>query len=540
MVNEYIDPREWTVYPPEEDAGRLKRYEECRALLMGDHSDVFCHDGLRLHKPKSELSKVLNAVYDAMEGANVIYVASNYCKVASQLFANMLFGTPPKAHVEEDGGQRQKRITKIMENNMLDMVNHQQAVEASCLGDAYYRVRWGKMANWREEGVIIEPLVADNVWPILNPGNIKDNQGYCVTNTVEVDGKKYLYRETHLPWRITYALHELDGGKIGAQVPLDIVDTYAELWALGGQPGYSWDGDTLQYETGYPGLLVEHVPNWTKPELFFGISDYTPDVVSNQAAINEMQTGILRTCLKHMDPKLALPEGTLEQDREGRWFIRRSDMEVIEVPGEVAAALPKYITWDAKLEAATANINACFDAMMLSLGISPAIFGLGKYGMADSGTALKLRMTQTLWLVGQKRMYFDAALKNILYAAQFLDGRFGPESYEPLDVSITWPDPLPQDLEAQSEAMSKLVTNGLYSRETAIAQVQSLEGEALQSEVDRVNNDRIGTWITTVGLPLLTSGTVSNEQFVALFNAQTALDVDIVAQEEPEGFPEEE
>ncbi|MDL2257577.1 phage portal protein [Eubacteriales bacterium OttesenSCG-928-K08] len=525
----YADPREWTEYPPENVRTRHEEYETYRNLLMGRHKDVFCNNTKNIHHKRSETALMHDAA--ALYDDGDLYVSANYCKMASQIFANILFGTPPKYRIEAEGAGidaiQQQRIDQIAIDNMLSVTNHQQEVEASHLGGAVYRLRWGKMNNWRTDGVIIEALPVDVYEPILSPDNIKDNQGGVLSFPFEYNGANYLYREIYEPGKISYMLNEMMGNSIGAQIPLESVPFYAHITdaAKAGNDNYHMDGNTVIFETDYPGMFIEYVPNWTKPDLYFGISDYSPDVISNQCAINAIKTGILRVCLKHMDPKLALPEGLMTQDpMTGKWYIQKEDMEAIEVPDAVASALPRYVTWDAKLDAAQLNIDACFEAMMMSMQISPAVFGWEKYGQADSAAALKLRMTLTLWMVSQKRTYFDAALKNILYAAQYLDGRYGAAKYEPMEVSITWPDPLPVDESTEASALKTMLGSKLISVETAVSRIQGIEGEALENELNLIAKDNRAQQIVELG-QLAAYQAISPDAMLRIYRGENIEDV---------------
>lgn len=491
---EYIDPREWREFPPKSEIHRLNQYQTYKNLLLGNHREVFADGDAGKYAQRPEIAKVLDAGAVAMGSSCETYVMANYCGMASRIFANILFGKQPTISVGEKDAVHQLRMDKIITDNMLGIINHQQAINASAAGDAVYRIRWGKMLNWRKEGVIIEALPPGVYFPHITPGNVKDYNGATIAVPLKHAGQKYLYKEIHTPGQVRYELWRLDGNTLVAAVPLDTVPAYAHL--LDGTEQYGnvqRDGDAVIYETGHPGLLVEHVPNWTLPDQFFGISDYSPDVIANQGAINTSLSGILRVILKHMDPKLVLPPGTLQYDEAtGKWYALKEDMETIEVPAEVGAVLPRYVTWDAQLEAARANVDACFEAMMMSFQISPTILGWEKYGAADSAAALKLRMTLTLWNAGQKRAYFDAALKNILYAAQYLDGLYGPVRYEPEEVSITWPEPLPIDDAANTTMHIARYAGGVQSLETTVKAVQAIDGDALTDELARITADAAG------------------------------------------------
>lgn len=523
MVNEYISPDEWIKFPPDFDKPRLKEYEDNNDLLEGRHFKVFNKADPRDYN-RPEIAIMADAGRGGRDDCD-IYVMTNYCKMASLLFANILFGTPPTFRVKNE--KAQERLDLIVRNNMLDVTNHEQEIMASALGDAVYRVRWGKMNDWTTEGAIIESEPGAVYYPILEPGNIKGCKGVALAFDFKYKGQKYLYKETHKAGEIRYELWEMDGDSLKGAVPLDTVPGYAHLSSLPSEypESYRFEDNSVVYRTDYPGLFVEHVRNWTKPDRFFGISDYSPDIVANQMAINEMQTGILRVCLKHMDPKLIMPSGTLQYDQEsGKWYIQKEDLEVIELPEGVGKTLPRYVTWDAQLGAAKTNIDTCFEAIMMSFGISPSLFSWSNTGQADSAEALKLRLTQTLWVVGQKRMYFDAALKNVLYAAMYLDGKYGPVSYEPEEISITWADPLPTDTKHLAETLAIMQQNKLISQDTAVAQVQEIEGDALEQEIKRIKHDNRASAMIELS-QLVSAGAINPEELLRIYRGE---DIDTV------------
>ena len=97
----------------------------------------------------------------------------------------------------------------------------------------------------------------------------------------------------------------LDGDSIKKQVPLSTIPDYKDL--------------EEEQETGYPGLLVEHIPNWRLDDMFWGISDYH-DLDSLFDALNNRVSRIDSILDKHSDPKLILPPGSMEYDeRLGRY-----------------------------------------------------------------------------------------------------------------------------------------------------------------------------------------------------------------------------
>lgn len=479
----------WESWPPKEDEGRLNLYQLYRAILLGGHREVFTSK--TGWKPNSELSSVVNAAYLKKEKSNSPYVVLNYCKTVATTFASKMFGNSPVYQVSDDKSLAQERLTKIITDNTLNNTNIEQAISSVALGDAVYRVRYGKMRNWKEAMPIIEAIPTKNYYVNTAPDNVKDILGATLAFDFSIGDTKYVKLEIHEPYTITHELWELNGGTLERLIPFeDLAGVFPSLMESLTNDNIDTDevGRIIE-DTGYPGLLVEYVPNFVLTDEFYGHSDYD-NLLSIQDDINRTGTGILQVILKHIDPKLILPPGTMQYDeKRGQWLVVKEDMEVVEVPAEVGAILPRYLTWDANLGAAKVNMDSLFEAFMIIADISLPMMGITKYGSAESADAIELKMTQTTDAVDRKRMYYDTALKNILYAAQWLDVHYGGQAYEPMEVSIQWPSPVPLGRVAETDMHAKRFDSGLESRRSAVKAVQKLEGKALEAELDEIAED---------------------------------------------------
>lgn len=483
----------WERWPPPLEEWRLAQYALYKTVLLGNHREVFRR--APQHKPTSELSKVVNASYlKGKPNATEPYVVLNYCKKVATTFASKLFGNAPEYRVGGDADLAQQRLQKILIDNTLDNTNIEQAIASVALGDCVYRVRYGKMRNWAEAMPIIEAVPGRNYFAETSPDNIKDVQrARLAFEFTAADGTQYVKLEHHSPGTVVHELWQLTGNTFDKLVPFDTLpDTYgALLQSVQDHDNISMDGSgRILEDTGYPGLLVEYVPNFLLPDEFYGHSDYD-NLLTIQDDINQTGSGILQVILKHIDPKLIMPPGTMKYDaKRGTWLIYKEDLEVVEVPKEVGAVLPRFLTWDASLGAAKANMEALFEAFMIIADISLPMLGLTKYGTAESASAIELKMTDTTDAVQRKRRYYDTALKNVLYAAQWLDVHYGGQAYTPQEVSIQWPSPVPMDRVAETDLHAKRYESGLESQREAVKAVQKLDGEALDAELDAIAEDQ--------------------------------------------------
>jgi len=482
----------WGVFPPKAEADRLTLYDLYRKVLTGDHQAAF--GGASAHKPNSELSRVVNAGFLASQMKREHYVALNFCKTVATTFASKMFGGRVEYRIGKDEDPAQERFKQVIIDNTLDIINIEQAVASTALSGCVYRVRWGKAADWKEEMPVIEAIPAKNYFALAAPDNVKSVYAKVLAFPFDVARKRYVKVEIHEPYTITHELWLMKGQQFDKLVPFDSVRGYEKLVSAvsDGEEQLAnchLDGNRIIEDTGYPGMMVEYVPNFVLPDEYYGHSDYA-NLLSIQSDINESSTGVLRVILKHIDPKLIVPPGTLQYDTaRKRWYVLKEDMETVELDEKVGAVLPRYVTWDAQLGAARANIDALFEAFMIIADVSLSLLGITKYSTAESGDAIELKMAQTTDAVQRKRRYFDTGLKNILYAAQWLDCHYGKNPSMPQEVSITWPSPVPMGASEATRLHAERKREGLESQRTAVRAVLGLDGEALRDEIEAMRSE---------------------------------------------------
>lgn len=447
----------WERWPPEGHNQRLEDYAKYRLLFKGKHDEVYARVQQWMEK---EMDKA------------VVYIVANFAGLISKICADLLFGEQIRVITGEEDSSEQKGIDNIVTSNKLYTRCYEMALSNSFRGDAVFKARFGKPAAWSTEQAIIEAVPPSCCFPDLNGDNVQEMTSCTLAWEKKLGDKKYLRKEIHKPGIIRNELWLLDGRSIKYQVPLNKLDEYANLQE--------------EQETKYPGLLVEHVPNWRLDDMFWGFSDYL-DLESLFDELNNRVSKISRILDKHSDPKLVVPPGLMQWDeRLQRWYIAKEDMQVVEVDQEDVGDLPKYLVWDAQLEAAFKQIDKLLDLLMMMSEVSPAAFGMDMNGVAESGRALKFRLLRTLAKVNRKKLYFDQGLKSVLYAAQVLDVTHGRASYEPTIPRIEWADGLPADPVEQSEIEANRLAAGNTSLESSVRRMDGLDGKALKEELDRI------------------------------------------------------
>ena len=502
------------VWPPDnkETETRLDNYHRSRLLFKGKHQEVYERIQRWLEESQSKWTT---------------YIVCNFAGLISKVSADMLFGEGIRVVVDEDPtSDAQKQVNELFLNNKLATLNYEMALSASWRGEVVYKMRYGAMASWKDDvaRAIIEPGSPGRFFPVIDGDNIRDLKGGVFgnikkgrNNTQASEDRSYLKIERHEPGTIYNELWELDedGKTLGHRVPLRLFPEYADL--------------EEEQDTGYPGLLFTFTPNWRLEDEFWGISDYF-DMETLFDELNNRISRVSAVLDKHEAPRLILPPGIMKWDeRYERWYVEKEDLEAIEIAGEddsVRGDLPKYLTWNAQLPAAFDQIDKLLEMSFLVSETSPDAFGMGERGAAESGRALKFRLLRLLAKINRKKLYFDEALREIIYAALKLEAIHGsgvdPDS---LDIRIEWSDGIPDDPKEQAEIESiRTGKEPTTSVKSAVRRLDKLEGTALEEELEEMEADRSGS---TNILPPETTATPGGGA-----EGRTDLDLDLGLEEE--------
>lgn len=451
----------WTQYPPtEEDCERLVRYEDHRQLYKGAPA-IDRLNGLLLNS-----SKMVRKWAKRLKKQGII---ENYPRAISQISSALLFANPPVITVGDGQGKAQEVLNRLIRQNRLNAIFKESALSQSFRGDVLFRVRRGSLQG-EPERTIIEEVPAYNYFADLVHCNTREVSAEHVA--WQHDGK--LFVQTHRIGSVENSAWEIgEQGKIGQRLLLQ-----SAFGPLEAPPEY--------VETGLETTAVFHVPNERTCEEYYGDGDYC----GLERVFDSINNRISRVDLvldRHSMPKLVSLPGLIKPDGS----LNLDDLEYMEpLQAELGKYLPRYVTWDGKLEASMAMIEHLLDTMCRVGRIAPAFFGLDKAGSIESGIAMRMRFFSTSSKIDDKKTYYDPVLKELLRAALDLEAEVLNEDL-PGEISISWRAGLPTD---DTEATANVVQRrgvGLISRETAIQRLDGVAPEVAAAEIARINAEEL-------------------------------------------------
>jgi len=447
-----------TQYPPQKDIDRLAKYDTYERLFMGDHRTAF----------RSKLDQ-----YDPQFSGKdplVRYVVLPYPRIISTISADLLFEEQPKVLLENKTNQ--EFVDKLWYENNLWTTLYEEALVSSYKGDSVMRIL-------AVDGQIkIDTVKPDVYFPIYNENNVKAPvKEHILAYKQTVNDNLYLVEETYRVGEIETRVFEFKDNTIGGE--------YSSKDILGIEP-------IVKTNLGEGYSLIHHIKNWGMSGKFWGISDYE-DLVDLFFAINNRLSRNEHILDKHGDPILAIPDGVL--NKNGEVSLQRIKMiELKSHPMNGETSKPEYIVWDSKLESSFAQIDVLLEQLWISSQMSPTLFGLNKYGVAESGRALKYKLLRTLSLKHRKQMYWDNGIKSLIESAiEFArNNRLQADDKRPAQTevpTILWQDGIIMDeLEILENEKGKLDYE-LTTKEDSIANIEGITRNEAVDKLERIQQE---------------------------------------------------
>lgn len=458
-----------TEFPSKDDADRLANYQYYERLSKGLHFEAF---NLRIS------NAAFSKAYSKLR-----YIKANFPGLLSKVMADMLFSEPVKIKVEKN----QDFVDKFVKVNHFNTIMYESELTNSSLGDAVFKLRVAPLNPDDpddESTVIFEETTPKVYFPEVDPFNVKGKpKKQIIAWKFQIAKQEYMRQEIHTYGKIENKLYTMKSNKIEKEVSIDILKL----------------GLKKVENTGVKGTLVFHVPNFRMGNVHFGDSDYS-DLDQLFYAINNRLTMIDNILDKHSDPILMVPPGILDEDGK----VKKGALGVIE-HAEGETGKPEYIVWDASLENAFKEVDKIIEIMFMISEISPDILGMGQ-GQSDSGRSLKLKLLRTIAKAQRKRIYYDPAIKDIVYKAQELSKLTGAKcdgvvSGEPEYPELEWRDGLPNDDVEQADIEAKRIESGTTSKKDSIMRLDSVDEKTAQKKVEEINEE------TKVALPIMNPNT---------------------------------
>ena len=445
-------------FPPEPD--RIREYEENSHLYEGDHHMVWrdLWDSHDLNGLDTTLSTFFGTVYGARK------LEYNWFLVVCNVFSDFLAGEPIRLIGKSE--QEQTTLDGIRDRSNLDVVIHRLSTDLIRFGDAVFKVRF-RGAGHAIPGSVIE-RVDPSIWfPVVNPDNKDEYIAHVLawrfSAVVGQSPANLMKAEIHTAGRIEHRLYWMGGDKIDHQIPLQMVERYANY------------PDVEETNVPYPLVFVASNPK--KRFDVYGISDYK----HMKSLVKELELRAIKIASIldiHTRPAVCGPESMISTDMSTGDETLRMNGRFFPVGRD--GVRPFYMEWDGKLDSSFKEMDEITDMLYKVTDLSPAAMGHFPGGQAVSGSAWRRMLIRTIARVNRMRLAFNVPMRDAIRAASMLDARgmiIGAVEVSLRDIG--WQDGLPRDLLEDVKIEQTRKNSGLTSKRHAIMRIDACtEAEA--------------------------------------------------------------
>ena len=424
-------------FPPEGEEKRLDRYRENEKLFDGKHKDVF--------------GEYFSKLADYLKKRNIdVETVINYPQLLTKKTADFVCGEPPSIDI----GKSTDDLNDILDDMNFANTLYEAIMDVSRFGDSPIKILDDRIS-------IIPP---ENWFPIVDPYDAKHITHHVIAFVVNGE----IYVEVHEKGKYEVKRYE------AKERPGEGTKTEFGKLISSGEPK----------QTNADDWAIKVFSNVSHSKSVYGIDDY--GVIS----------GILRQLMwrlycmdlildKHSMPSMSGPPSALNDDPvtgnkifvAGNYFARERQDD----------AKPEYLTWEGNLSAVQWEIEWLTNQLYTLSEMGAAFLeGAGK-GEANSGTALKLRMTSPSIKARRIAGINTQPLKQVVRLVALAHGI----GIEIKDISTTWKDGLPKDVKEQAEILMQ-ATGGqpFVSQFSAVKQHGGYDDDTAQKELDRIETEQ--------------------------------------------------
>lgn len=378
---------------------------------------------------------------------------------ASLLFSEMAVIEP------EATGEAAARLEAIIEENSLDAFLLEAAELAAALGGIYLKIDTDPELVPTPVVVQVKPSACV---PVFRRGRLWEATFWRV---VKQDSGNwwYLFEERTNPTgaalQIRYKLFRGSEGSLGKEE--DSLDAIEETRALGLQ-------DTVIPTEGLGTIYLPNMrPNRYAPGNPQGMSDYA-SCITLMDALDEAWTSWMRDVRLGMGKLLVDKEfftdvDTAHFDHFQETFVKLNLGQLRLGSGDKYEPI-KHVQFELRVEDHLKTCMTLLGEIVDRAGYNPQTFGLDIQGIAQSGTALRIRERKSMMTRQKKSRYWQAAIKQLLWQLQRYDvaTSMASSSYEPVGVTVELQDSVTTDAKEVSETVLNLRNAQAISQETAV------------------------------------------------------------------------
>jgi hypothetical protein len=398
----------------------------------------------------------------------------NYHKLISVKTADLIFGEKPLISVEDE----KDTIENIEENTHMYNKFYQNVIDCSRYGNGIFYL-------YQDEGFGNFDVGQPSMWiPIVDPDNFKKIINHVIAYIYEDNDNKYISVQIHYKGYFDKLLYEMGSdantNKIMTNLNGTMISTQVSSNTIGRLIG------TERVQTGLIDFAIQVTSNLITSDTITGFNDY--DDINSLVCALMVRVGQIEKILdKHSEPSVSAPSSAFNKDPEtGEYTVRMGNAFIRDSVDDVE---PKYITWDAQLEANFKQIEVLLNQLYVLSEMGATLLGGEDKGNSNmSGRALKFKMISPLAKAKRITMLLDPVIKNVIKLVSSLKGD-GINDLTDKKITIKWQDGLPNDEFEEAEIIEKRRNSNTMSTKRALMQYDQMDEENADEEIERIQEE---------------------------------------------------
>jgi hypothetical protein len=368
-------------WPPKDadEAARLAEHAFMRQIYNGLHEKIF--------------PRYVAYLADSAKDSKKQPIILDWAELATTSYLNLLLGEEPQ-------------VTTKTREDLPERPDGEVFIDASRYGHGLYEVS--------DTG--IQAINPENVYLVVQPGNIRQVNAYVIFALFEQGEQKYVKFTIHSKSQIQHVVYEISETVAKIQGSEQILGSGKVLSGpknLKDFPSFaSLQVDALGIQKpAVDDCLIVHVQNQLSSERYYGRPDYKPSIISLIESLEMSFAQRDEVLAKFTNPTPVIPESATIFDHKTQEWIYTPGKPIIRSPGDEA---PSLMTWGAELGAVERAIEQKMEQLLQMLQLSRVLLAGSGQGAAESGTALRIRLIPTLAKVSKYARAAEQAIPKVI------------------------------------------------------------------------------------------------------------------------------
>lgn len=485
----FLQPR--SEFPPRDWGYWYEKYSEWGAWYSGDPEELLNFYTVMAIGAESAQEKFWARI-ETEERAGIVHLPA--AGDVAETSANLLFSENPRYNFDEKAISGE-RINSFISENALSAILLESAELSAAISGCMLKI---DIEPTLEKIPLVSVIVPKQFFPTFWRGRLWEVLFYRVVKETD-SGIVYRLFENRKregsSLLIEYKLMKGTTDNVGQEIDFNMIDETSNL-----------NLESVKYDN-IDGLGCVYVPNMRpnklQPASCLGINDYSNCITLLDSLdfawtswMRDIELGMAQIFVDEslLTKQKSDTSGTLNYLNKFSKFKKsfiKLDLTSWKMGGENVKPIDS-LQFDIRVDQHSKTCEQLFYQIVNQCGYSPQTFGIGDFGTAQSGTALKIRENKSQLTRMKKTRYWQPAVRALFIQMQKLDIQSNLHAGYEIDENITTEieDSILTDTKEVSETIRNLTQATAISNYTKIKMLHSdWTEDQINEEVDKINKE---------------------------------------------------